>query len=122
MATKTNQPNREELLQLAETSAKQGNKDGARLLFRQVLSQDKRNERAIMWMARLAKNKKERKQWLQRALNLNPDNEIARQQLEKINYRQAAKENRTLLIFGTLAAVLIIVAVLVVIVVLALNG
>lgn len=121
MTTKSNQPNREELLQLAETSAKQGNKDGARLLFRQVLNQDKRNERAMLWMARIAKSRKERKQWLQRVVNINPENEAAREQLEKMNYKQAAKENRTLLVFGTVAAGLIIVAVVIVIAVLILN-
>ena len=43
------QPNREQLLQMAINSAKSGNRDGARMMLRQVLSEDKRNERAMMW-------------------------------------------------------------------------
>ena len=45
------QPNREQLLQMAVTTAKAGNRDGARVMLRQVLSEDRRNERAMLWMA-----------------------------------------------------------------------
>jgi hypothetical protein len=41
-------PNREELLQLAITTARGGNVRPARLMFEQVLRQDKDNERAMM--------------------------------------------------------------------------
>jgi thioredoxin-like negative regulator of GroEL len=109
------QPNREEMLQMGIRAAKAGNKDGARTLFEQVLSQDKRNERAMMWMAKLAENKAERKKWLDRVLSINPDNEGARDALKKIAYTRSAKENRTLLIFGMVAGVLIVLAVVIVI-------
>ena len=55
-------PNREELLQLAIRAAKEGNVDSARMMFDQILAQDKKNERAMMWMAKLAEKKSERKQ------------------------------------------------------------
>ena len=109
------QPNREEMLQMGIRGAKAGNRDGARTLFEQVLSQDKRNERAMMWMAKLAETKAERKKWLDRVLTINPDNAGARDALKKIAYTRSAKENRTLLIFGMVAGVLIVLAVVIVI-------
>ncbi len=47
-------PNREQLLQLAIRTAKGGNATAARVMFRQVLADDKNNERALMWMAKMA--------------------------------------------------------------------
>ena len=109
------QPNREELLQMGIRAAKSGNNDGARLFFEQVLNQDKRNERAMMWMAKLSvSNRAERKKWLERVLETNPDNDGARDALKKIAYRRSANENRTLLMFGVVAGVLIVLAIVVV--------
>jgi thioredoxin-like negative regulator of GroEL len=113
-----NAPNREELLQLAINTARAGNKRAARLMFEQVLKQDKNNERAMMWLAKIAESKAERQEWLRRVLNVNPNNEQARDTLKRIAYRRSAKDNRVLLIFGVVAAVLIILAVVIVIAVL----
>jgi hypothetical protein len=107
------QPNREELLQMGIRAAKAGNKDAARIAFEQVLTQDKRNERAMMWMAKLADSKSERKKWLDRVLLVNPDNEAAKSALKKIAYKRSAKENRTLLIFGMVAGVLVVLGVVI---------
>ena len=107
-------PNREELLQLATNAAKQGNKEGARTLFERVLNEDKRNERAMMWMAKLADTKAERVRWLNRVLAVNPDNEQAQEALRKIQYKHSAKENRTLLIFGMILGVLIVLGIVIV--------
>ncbi|MBZ0280878.1 MAG: hypothetical protein K8L97_09060 [Anaerolineae bacterium] len=115
-------PNREELLQMGIRAAKAGNKDAARLAFEQVLAQDRKNERAMMWMAKIAETPPERKQWLERVISLNPDNEAARDALQKITYQRSAKENRTLLIFGVIAGVLIIVAVVIVLVLVLTGG
>ena len=103
-----NSPNREELLQMAIEAARAGQKDGARVIFRQILEQDKRNQRAMMWMAKLADSKVERVHWLEMVVNTHPDNVGARKELNRIRYRRAARENRTLVIFGIIAAVLII--------------
>ncbi len=108
-----NQPNREELLQMAIRSAKAGNKEGARVMLRQVLSEDKRNERALLWMAKIATSKSERSQWLERVLEVNPDNAQAKSTLKKMTYKSSARENRTILIFGVVIVVLIVLAVLV---------
>ncbi len=107
-------PNREELLQLAINTARNNNFRPARLMFEQVLKQDKDNERAMMWLAKIAENKAERREWLKRVLNVNPNNEAAREALRKMAYRRSAKDNRVLLIFGVLAAVLIVLAIVVV--------
>jgi thioredoxin-like negative regulator of GroEL len=108
------QPNREELLQLGIRAAKEGNKDSARTIFQQVLQQDRRNERAMMWMAKLAgNNKAERRQWLEKVLDVNPDNEQARTALKSMTYQREAKENRTLLLFGVVLGVLVVLAVVV---------
>jgi thioredoxin-like negative regulator of GroEL len=109
------QPNREELLQMGIRAAKAGNRDGARTLFEQVLNQDKRNERAMMWMAKIAETKAERKKWLDRVLTINPDNQGAKDALKKIAYKRSAKENRTLLIFGMVAGVLVVLSIVIVI-------
>ena len=109
----THQPNREEMLRLAIGAAKAGNKDGARVMFRQVLSEDKRNERAMMWMAKLAESRAERKEWLGRVLVVNPDNDSAKDALRQMKYKSSAKENRTLLIFGTVAGILVVLLVVI---------
>ncbi|MBI5667724.1 MAG: hypothetical protein HZC41_06920 [Chloroflexi bacterium] len=109
------QPNREELLQMGIRAAKAGNTDAARITFQQILSQDKRNERAMMWMAKIASTKAERKKWLNRVLSVNPDNETARKQLYRMNHSEAAKQNRVLLIFGVVSGVMIVLGIVIVV-------
>jgi thioredoxin-like negative regulator of GroEL len=116
------QPNREQLLQMAINTAKAGNKDGARVMLRQVLSEDKRNERAMLWMAQIARNAKERRQWLVRVLDVNPDNEQARKQLKRMDYQTSAQQNRVLLIFGVVVGVLFVLMLVVVIAVFSGGG
>jgi thioredoxin-like negative regulator of GroEL len=97
-------PNREQLLNMAIQSARQGNKQGARVMLRQVLDQDAKNERAMLWMAKTANSPTERKQWLERVIKVNPDNEVASKALEKMATRAEASENRKLATFGSMAA------------------
>ena len=108
------QPNREELLQMGIRAAKAGNAEGARMAFDQILNEDKRNERAMMWMAKIADTKVERKKWLDRVLTVNPDNEAARDALQKMAYTRSAKENRILLVFGMIAGVLVVLGIVLV--------
>lgn len=107
-------PNREELLQLAINAARAGNHKPARLMFEQVLKQDKNNERALMWLAKIAETKAERREWLMRVLNVNPNNDVARDALKRMAYKRSARDNRVLLTFGVLAGVLIVLAVVIV--------
>jgi thioredoxin-like negative regulator of GroEL len=111
-------PNREELIRMAIRAAKTGNRNPARVMFMQVLNEDKHNERAMMWMAKLASTKEERKQWLHRVLSVNPANENARIALANMNYKRHARENTTLITFGIIAAMMMVIGVLVVFVVL----
>ncbi len=107
-------PNREELLHMAISSAKAGNKKAARLMFEQVMKTDQNNERAMMWMAKIADSKAERREWLKRVLKVNPNNETARDTLKRMAYRRSARDNRILLTFGVVAGVLIVLAVVIV--------
>ncbi len=111
MPAKDDSPNREELLHLAIAAARANNHDGARVMFNRVLSEDRKNERALMWMAKLAEGKVERKQWLTKVLEVNPNNDTARSALRKMDYRTSASDNRTLLIFGVVAGIMIVLAI-----------
>ena len=106
----------EELLQLAIKAAKTGQKDGAKVMFRQVFQRDKRNETAMLWLAKLAKSPKERQQWLKRVLNVNPDNTAAQNAMEKIKYNRAASDNRTMILFGAVAVVMIVITLAIVVI------
>jgi len=69
-----NEPNLERLLMQGIAAAKQNNKQAARMIFDQVLSQDKRNERAWLWLAAIEDDLKERRRILLTVLTLNPQN------------------------------------------------
>lgn len=94
-------PNREELLKMAIRSAKQNNKDGARVMFRQVLDQDSKNEAAMLWLAKLANSPTERKQWLERVLKVNPENATASKTLARMQQNREESENRKLVTYGS---------------------
>lgn len=113
--TQSQAPNREQLLQMAISAAKAGNKSASRLMFRRIVTEDKNNERALMWLAKLADTKKERAEWLQRVLNVNPNNEEARRALSRMRYKSSARDNRTLLIFGVVAGVLLVLGIVIVV-------
>ena len=115
------QPDFEQMLDLAYQAIQAGNKDGARVMLEQVLRQDKRSERALMGMALTARSGAERVQWLRRVLKVNPDNETARTTLEGVAKRHTAQENRTLVIFGVVLGVLVIVALIIVVAVVVVN-
>jgi len=110
VVTKGNsQTNNEELLQMAIKTAKSGNKDSARVMLRQVHQRDRSNETAMLWLAKVARTREERESWLNRILEQNPDNETAKKALEKMAYKQAARDNRTIVMFGAVAAVMLII-------------
>lgn len=99
---------------MAIRTAQDGNTTAARVMFREVLSSDARNERALMWMAKLADSKEERVAYLNRVLAVNPLNEQAREALDRIRYSRSARDNRVIVIFGAIAAVLVVVALVVI--------
>jgi hypothetical protein len=108
--------NNEQLLQMGINAAKQGQNDGARVTLMEVYNRDKRNERAMLWLAQVARTTNEREMWLRRVLKVNPDNPTARKALKKLQYKGAARENRTLLIFGAVLAVMLVIMIAVLII------
>ncbi|MBZ0310386.1 MAG: hypothetical protein K8I82_30270 [Anaerolineae bacterium] len=105
-------PNLENLLQMGITAAKQGNHDAARLFFKQVLDADKKNERAWVWMARVAEDPLKRQQYLETALKINPNNKAARQLKKKMFRKRSANEQRTLALGVLFVLVILVVAAL----------
>src|SRR5476649_1021726 len=73
--------NLEDMMQLGANSAKAGNKDSARMIFKQVLSIDKRHVSAWLWMASLAEDTLDRRRYLETVLKLSPNNPTALKQL-----------------------------------------
>lgn len=109
--------NNEQLLQLAIRAAKEGNTDGARVMFRQVYERDNRNEQAVYWLARLSNEPRERQQWLSRVLKLNPNHEGAQAAMKKLEYKSASNENRLLLVGGVVLVVLVALAIAIIVLV-----
>lgn len=110
-ANKETTTNNEELLQMAIRAAKSGQKEGARVMLRQVYARNKRNETALMWLAKLAKNQKERQQWLRQILEINPENEAAKKAIARMRYQREAANNKTLVLFGAVAIIMIVLVV-----------
>lgn len=108
-------PNREDLVQLAISAAKRGDKESARMMFNQILAEDKNNERALMWMAKLADSRDETAVWLNRALLVNPNNQTAIDALAKMKNKSSARDNRLLVLFGVVVGVLVVLLLLVLI-------
>jgi thioredoxin-like negative regulator of GroEL len=117
VATNERQANNEELLQLAIRAVKSGQHEGARMMLRQVHSQDRTNETAMLWLAKTAKTQSERVEWLNRVLEQNPDNEIAQKALKRMKYKREARENQMLLIYGTIGAVMVVVTLVIIVLV-----
>lgn len=107
----------EQLLQLGAQALRAGNKEGARMMFRQVYERDNRNERALYGLARVAKSPAERTQFLKRLLKLNPQHEGGRALMKKMRYKRAANENRTLLIGGAVVVTLIVLVIAIILLV-----
>ena len=113
-----NQTSNEELLQLAIKAARRRDKENAKMLLTTVYQRDRRNESALLWLAKIASTRQERIGWLEKVLEINPENDTAKSALEKLQYRQAADENRTLVLFGGIAALMIILVLALLLVVL----
>lgn len=116
------QLNREELIQLGIQTAKSGQAQNARIMFRQVLGEDPRNERALLWMAYLTPDKAEKRRYLLKVLKVNNNNQTARRELQRMAHDEKARSNRTLILGGVAIIVVVLVIVLVVVVAVAASG
>lgn len=112
-------PNLENLLQMGITAAKQGNRQAARVMFKQVLDEDKKNDRAWVWMASVADDPIQRQQYLETALKINPSNKAARTMLRKMSKRRNLKEQRTLALGAIFVLAILVGAALICVVALA---
>jgi len=65
-------------------AARRGDRINARRLLQQVLILDRDNEAALMWMASVVDTLAERRAFLERALKVNPNNQRAREALERL--------------------------------------
>ena len=66
-----------------------------------------------MWMAKLADNRDDMAIWLNRALAVNPDNQVAKDALAAMKDKSSARDNRVLVLFGMIAGVLIVLLLIV---------
>lgn len=102
-------PNREELYRMALNAAKNGQRKPAKVMLQQLLSQDEKHIRAMMLLAKLS-GKKERRKWLNRVLDVDPDYDDAIEQLDKMDYAEAAHRNKRLFRFGLGSGAVVVVA------------
>jgi Tfp pilus assembly protein PilF len=113
-------PNLEQLLQLGIQTARQGQKQAARMIFQQVLDIDKQNERAWFWMASVVEDPDERMRCLQTVLRINPNNTNAQEQYNRIINRQQSSNSQVLIYGGVVLAILLVLVIFVILVVVAL--
>jgi hypothetical protein len=107
----------------AIAAARAGDAPTARRLLEAVLAKDRYNDTAWVWMAALASRQEDKKRYLERAVSSNPNNEIARQGLkqlgmtaEQLPIRTAPppSDNRNLIFFGIIGAVIVSIALIVI--------
>ena len=103
-------PNREELYRMAISAAKKGQRKPAMVMLQQLLAQDEKHIRAMMLMARLS-GKNERRKWLNRVLDVDPDYDDAIDQLDKLDYGVAAKRNQKLYKYSLGAGAVVVFAI-----------
>lgn len=103
-----NSPNKQELFRLAKDAIKEGQKQPARIMLQQILQQDKRNVRAMMYMAKIADTAEDRTQWLERILKVDPKNETARKALGKLEKKESSTRNKLYLQIGSVAYVIVL--------------
>jgi hypothetical protein len=96
----TSSLNREELFNLAVEAVNQGNKQSARVMFRKILGEDKRNTRAMLWLAKIAGTEKERLVWLNKILDVNPNHEGALTIMNKMKRKGVVERNQLLMRIG----------------------
>ncbi|GAB4573099.1 MAG: hypothetical protein Kow0077_14430 [Anaerolineae bacterium] len=95
----TENPELQALLQRGIELARTGKRDEARLLFEQVIQGDQYNEQAWLWMAAVARSTAERREALEIVLEINPDNQQAREALNRLGgprARRKAEEARAI--------------------------
>ena len=106
-------PSLEDLIQTGIRTAKEGNKDAANVIFDQVLSIDKRNERAWLWKAALAVNTIDQRRYLETVLALNPNNKAASKRLAQMNQQISSTESSSITLGIKILLLLVFILVIV---------
>lgn len=81
----------ESILQLGIEAARDGNKEQARGLFRLLTRQEPDNPQAWLWLAGVAENHEERRAALERVVDLEPGNEMAKKGLQALGGRSTSR-------------------------------
>lgn len=122
----------DELIRQAVEAAREGDREAARDLLRQVLEEDEENIRAWLLLARLSENPDERRMALATVLQLDPGNTRAQEMLDKLDarYAKSAEDEevapgitrRTLQIVLGIAGGIVLLIVLIVFAITSLQG
>lgn len=80
------------LLREGIEAARAGNKTLARQKFEAVVERDENNEKAWLWLASVVATEEEKRVCLGNVLFINPNNEKARQMLERLDAKKRAQE------------------------------
>ena len=79
----------EDLFQRAVAAFKAGNKDDARGLFMDVVEQDGQHEQAWLYLSALVESMEEQQICLENVLTLDPENQFAEEELDRVRSRLA---------------------------------
>lgn len=90
-------PDYEQLLRTGIQAARRGNVASARLLFRAVIRERPTEIRAWLALAGVAENRADQRAALEQALALDPNNELARRAIARLNQQQASTSPPSLL-------------------------
>jgi thioredoxin-like negative regulator of GroEL len=113
----SNKPNLDELMQLGKRAVDEGNRDGARIMFRQVIDRDKRNEEAWLWLAGVEEDRNEKRRYLQTVLDINPNNPTAKRLMLAMNNAVARDDQASMRAGIMIVAGLVVLLVLVVVII-----
>lgn len=80
------------IVKQAIEAIKQGNKSNARTLLETVIKNEPNNEEAWFLLAHVAQTQEQARIYLGRVISINPNNERAKQQLEKLNATPSNKQ------------------------------
>ena len=111
------------MLQQGVDKAREGDKDGARKIFEQVLEKDDENTTAWLWLYRVVDDINEKRICLTTVLQLDPNNDRAQRLLVQLDARSSRAKAQSEIIPGVTRSqlrLIILVGVVVVIVVCAL--
>ena len=101
--------NIDELYNMAIQAINKKQNRGAKVMLRQILSQDKRNDRAMLALAKIAKTDKEKRYWLNQALKIDPENKQAQKELYRLDTHDEAERNKLLFNVGVAGGAVVII-------------